>query len=106
MQTKPGLKLRGTTCSTEIVVVRPAAQDVEITCCGEPMTDAEVDAPAAAPDPNGARSRAEHDILLGKRYTDEESGLEVLCTRPGSGELAVDGRPLALKGTKPLPSSD
>lgn len=97
MQTKPGLKLRSTACSTEVVVVRPAAESVELTCCGAPMTTDEV-AAAPTPDPDG--------ILLGKRYTDEESGLEVLCTRPGSGELAVDGRPLALKGTKPLPSSD
>ena len=98
MQTKPGLKLRGTTCSTEIVVVRAAAQDVEITCCGAPMTDAATDIEPAAPDPDG--------ILLGKRYADETSGLEVLCTKPGPGGLAVDGRTLEVKGPKPLPASD
>ena len=98
MQTKPGLKLRGTTCSTEIVVVRPAPQDVELTCCGEPMTDAETGIEPGAPAPDG--------ILLGKRYADETSGLEVLCTKPGPGGLAVDGRPLEVKGPKPLPASD
>ena len=97
MQTKPGLKLRSTACSTEVVVVRPAADDIELTCCGAPMTTDEVQATPAA-DPDG--------ILLGKRYTDETTGIEVLCTRPGLGELAVDGRVLVLKGTKPLPSSD
>lgn len=97
VQTKPGLKLRGTTCSTEIVVVRPAAGDVEIACCGEPMTDAEVDV-AAAPSADG--------ILLGKRYADEATGLEVLCTKPGAGPLSVDGRALEVKGPKPLPASD
>jgi hypothetical protein len=98
VQTKPGLKLRGSTCATEVVVVRPAAGDVDIACCGEPMTDGEVDVPAAAPSPDG--------ILLGKRYADEESGLELLCSKPGPGPLTVDGRVLEVKGPKPLPASD
>jgi hypothetical protein len=99
VQTKPGLKLRGTTCTTEVVVVRPAAGDVEIACCGAPMAEAEsATAAPAAPAPDG--------ILLGKRYADEETGLEVLCTQPGPGPLSVDGRELAVKGPKPLPASD
>ena len=98
LQTKPGLKLRGAACSTEIVVVRPAG-DVEIACCGESMVESDgSDAPAAAPTPDG--------ILLGKRYADESSGLEVLCTKPGPGPLSVDGRELEIKGPKPLPASD
>ena len=44
--------------------------------------------------------------LMGKRYADEELGLEVLCTRSGSGALTVDGNVLSLKGAKPLPASD
>ena len=98
MQTKPGLKLRGTTCSTEIVVVRPASGEVDIACCGAPMTDAETAVDAAAPAGDG--------VLLGKRYSDEETGLEVLCTKPGAGPLSVDGRELVVKGPKPLPASD
>lgn len=98
MQTKPGLKLRGTTCATEIVVVRPASADVDVACCGEPMTDAATDIPDAAPAPDG--------ILLGKRYADETTGLEVLCTKPGPGPITVDGRELEVKGPKPLPASD
>ena len=99
MQTKPGLKLRGTGCSTEVVVVRPAKGDVEINCCGAPMAEADgAAATPAAPDPEG--------ILLGKRYADEESGIELLCTAPGPGPLSVDGRELAVKGPKPLPASD
>jgi hypothetical protein len=80
------------------------------------------DAPVSAPTPDPAKLRAEHDanlraehdanlraehdILLGKRYADESSGLEVLCTKPGPGPLTVDGRPLEVKGPKPLPASD
>ena len=44
--------------------------------------------------------------LLGKRYVDDEAGLELLCTRPGQGALTADGRPLVVKGAKPLPASD
>ena len=98
METKPGLKLRGTTCSTEVVVVRPASGDIDIACCGEPMTDADTDIEAGAPSPDG--------ILLGKRYADEASGLEVLCTKPGPGPITVDDRELEVKGPKPLPASD
>ena len=99
MQTKAGLKLRGTTCTTEVVVVRPAASPVDLSCCGGALTTDEVALPAGAAD-------APAEVLLGKRYTDEETGLELLCTKPGPGELVVDGRALLLKGTKPLPSSD
>ena len=98
VQTKPGLKLRGTACSTEVVVVRPAADAVELACCGAPLTTVETGIAPGAPDPNG--------VLLGKRYADEQTGLELLCTKPGPGELGIDGRPLLLKGAKPLPSSD
>jgi hypothetical protein len=98
VDTKPGLKLRGTTCSTEVVVVRPAAGPVQLTCCGAPLTTEETGIAPSGPTPDG--------VLLGKRYADEETGLELLCTKPGPGELAVDSRPLLLKGAKPLPSSD
>lgn len=98
MQTKAGLKLRSTVCSTEVIVVRAAAEDVALTCCSAPMTSDEI-TPTVAPDQADG-------ILLGKRYTDEQSGLEVLCTKPGPGELGADGRPMLVKGTKPLPSSD
>ncbi|WP_231611754.1 hypothetical protein [Rhodococcus sp. CX] len=44
--------------------------------------------------------------VMGKRYVDEASGLEVLCTKAGQGRLALDGTALVLKAAKPLPSSD
>jgi hypothetical protein len=43
---------------------------------------------------------------LGKRYADDEFGVELLCTKAGQGTLAVNGRPLPLKAAKPLPASD
>ena len=44
--------------------------------------------------------------LLGKRYADEASGLELLCTKAGAGTLTLDGSALEVKSAKPLPSSD
>jgi hypothetical protein len=43
---------------------------------------------------------------LGKRCADEELGLELLCTKAGQDTLAVNGTPLPLRDTKPLPASD
>jgi hypothetical protein len=43
---------------------------------------------------------------MGKRYTNEAGDIEVLCTKPGEGGLAVGGTALEIKGAKPLPSSD
>lgn len=43
---------------------------------------------------------------LGKRYTDTDGSLEVLCTRAGTGALALGGTPLGQKAAKPLPASD
>jgi len=43
---------------------------------------------------------------LGKRYEDEGSGLEILCTKPGPASLSIGADALHIKGAKPLPSSD
>jgi hypothetical protein len=37
---------------------------------------------------------------------DPESGLELLCTKPGDGALSCNGKPIGMKGAKPLPASD
>lgn len=101
MEIKPGLKLRSTTDATEIVVVRPGTGAVELTCGGAPMVAATEGVTAT-----GVVAGHEGPTQLGKRYTDEEAGIEVLCTKPGEGALACDGRVLILKSAKPLPSSD
>jgi hypothetical protein len=44
--------------------------------------------------------------MAGKRYTDAESGVELLCTKAGAGDLTFAGRPLQRKDAKPLPASD
>jgi hypothetical protein len=44
--------------------------------------------------------------VLGKRYVDTDTGLEVLCTKPGPGVLTADGRQLTIKAPTALPASD
>ena len=45
-------------------------------------------------------------VALGKRYKDEQSGVEVLCIKPGNCDLNVDGRVLEELQPKVLPSAD
>ena len=102
MELRPGQKLRSAVCEAEVVVVRAPAGDVEVGCGGAPLLEA-----AEEPAGGAALDASLGDgPLLGKRYADDELGLELLCTRPGTGALTVDGRLLPLKGAKPLPSSD
>src|SRR5262245_55675983 len=101
MELRPGQKLQSAVCDAQVVVVKAPATAVEIGCGGSPMVPDGEEADAAE------LQELEGDApALGKRYADEDLGLELLCTRAGKGVLTVDGQPLALKGAKPLPSSD
>jgi hypothetical protein len=98
---KPGARLRSTTCTTEVIVVR-APLDLDLRCGGEPMLDAKDDrARDAQPVPP-----FDQGTQIGKRYVDEAAGLELLCTKAGAGSLALAETPLEMKGAKPLPASD
>jgi hypothetical protein len=99
---RTGQTLVSTVDATSVVVVRAPAADVRITCGGAEMVDAkEASVEKGTLDP--AQSEG---TQLGKRYADDEAGLELLVTKPGQGTLAADGRVLPLKGSKPLPASD
>jgi hypothetical protein len=100
MQLKPGTKLASAVCETQVIVVRAPADDVELGCGGAPLAVAG-DGAAAELDPSLAEG-----TLIGKRYADEELGLELLCTKGGAGTLTCNGVALQLKGAKPLPASD
>jgi len=43
---------------------------------------------------------------LGKRYTCEVCGTQVLCTKAGEGDIICDDKEMALQQPKALPSSD
>ncbi|MFC8516067.1 hypothetical protein [Streptomyces sp. NPDC057257] len=103
MRPRVGQMLASTVDTTAVIVVRCPDEDLEITCGGAAMAEGNGPGPAAGgtPDP-GLMGGA----LLGKRYADEDLGVELLCTKPGPGTLAVNGVPLPVKSAKPLPASD
>lgn len=102
MQVKPGSRWKSAVDTTEVVVVRPPQGEVTLECGGHPMVPQGTDAPAGltiSPDfSNGT--------VVGKRYVEAESGIELLGSKAGPGSLSVDGRPVQLKDAKPLPASD
>jgi hypothetical protein len=102
MKLNVGQTLYSTVDSTAVIVVRAPDADVTITCGGEQMT---AEKPADSAD-SAAAAPTQDGTLLGKRYADEDLGLELLCTKPGPGALEVNGAPLQIKQAKPLPASD
>ena len=99
---KAGTRWKSAVCSTEIMVVKAPADDVEITCGGVPVLELGAEAPPGARVAEGADGGTQ----IGKRYVDPGETLEVLCTKPGKGSLGAGGALLTVKGAKPLPSSD
>jgi len=98
MELKPGLKLKSAGTTAEFIVIRGSGGDLELTCGGAPLT---ADGSGAAVAAGGAG-----ELLIGKRYSDDEGSVELLCTRSGPGPLLLDGRALEAKAAKALPSSD
>ena len=101
MDLKPGTRLRSQACSTEVIVVRPPEHAVDVCCGGAPMVPVGDPAEERPLDPTH-----QGGTLLGKRYADPETGIELLCTKAGDGSLSLGGTPLPVKDAKPLPSSD
>jgi hypothetical protein len=102
MDLKPGSRWKSAVCDTEVVVVRPPKAEVSLECGGHPMIA------HAAAKPAGLAIDAAHasGCSTGKRFSDDESGLEVLCTKAGAGSLSIGGRAIGVKEAKKLPSSD
>ena len=102
MDLKPGSRWKSAVCDTEVVVVRSTSAPATLECGGQPMIAHGAAKPAGAtPDPAHAAG-----TQPGKRFADEASGLEVLCTKGGAGSLSIDGRAIAAKEAKKLPASD
>jgi hypothetical protein len=101
MELSAGSRLKSRVCDTQVVVVRPPDAPKELGCGGEEMVPLDAETAMGTLDPSLAGG-----TQLGKRYADEDSGIEVLCTKAGNGTLTLDGVPLEIKGAKPLPSSD
>ena len=99
MKLRVGQTLHSTVDDATVVVIRTPEDDLSVTYGGAEMSDRKPDAP-------GDGAPAGEGLLLGKRYADDGVGIELLCTKPGQGTLAVGGTPLPLKEAKPLPASD
>lgn len=101
MEIKIGARLRSVADTTEVVVVKTPPGDVDLRCGGHPMA------------PIGGEAGSETVVdgfgegtQVGKRYSDDDAGIEVLCTKAGPGSLSLGDTPLPVKGAKALPSSD
>lgn len=102
MEIKPGSRWKSAVCDAQLVVVRPPKLAGELQCGGVAvleLTDTATPGGDIHPDHAGG-------VLIGKRYTDAQTGIEVLGAKAGRGSLSFDGRPLQLKDAKPLPASD
>lgn len=102
MQLKPGSRWKSAVCDAQLVVVRPPNAAGELQCGGAPVLPID---DASAPSGNVSADFAE-GVMIGKRYTDEGSGIEVLGAKAGKGSLAFNGVAMTVKGAKPLPASD
>jgi hypothetical protein len=98
----PGTRLRSVTDTTEVVVVRVGAEEVDLCCGGTAMAPQGTDVPSGGSPAAGL----DEGTKVGKRYEDTEAGLEVLCTKAGPGSLSIGARAMTQKDAKPLPSSD
>jgi len=98
---KAGTRLRSAVCATEVMVVAAPADDVELCCGGAAMIPVAEEPPGGTISPDASKG-----TQIGKRYVNEAADLELLCTKPGEGSLAVGEAALAIKSAKPLPSSD
>jgi hypothetical protein len=102
MDLKPGSRWKSAVCDTEVVVVRASSAPVSLECGGHPMVAHGGEKPA------GLAVSPDHSAGTqpGKRFADDASGVELLCTKGGAGSLSVDGRPIGAKEAKKLPASD
>ena len=102
MDLKPGSRWKSAVCDTEVVVVRPPKVEADLRCGGYPMVA------NAEPKPEGLTISPDfaEGSAMGKRFADEETGLELLCVKAGQGTVSIGGRPIGTKEAKKLPASD
>jgi len=100
VELKPGAKFQSTVDTTQVIIVKGSGH-ADLQCGGAPMAptgDSRIDGTPAAPNSDGT--------LLGKRYSNEDGTIEVLCTKAGEGSLSIADTPLEIAQTKALPASD
>ena len=98
---RAGQQLVSAVDSTAVIIIKAPAAECTVTCGGVAMVVAGQAVTAAEPDPSLMGG-----TQIGKRYVDDADTIQVLCTKAGSGTLALDGAPLVIQAAKPLPASD
>ncbi len=101
IQLKAGTRLRSATDACEVVVVKAPSEPVDVRCGGHAFLPVDTEVV-----PQSVEAGFDQGTQLGKRYSDEELGLELLCTKGGEGSISVGETVLEVKGAKPLPASD
>ena len=101
MQLKAGLRIKSAVCAGEFIVVRAPKDDVDLRCGGHPVQTHDATGDKVAPE-----AGADGGAPMGKRYADDELGLELLVTKAATGALGVGDVLLEQKGAKALPASD
>jgi hypothetical protein len=96
---KIGVRLRAQNSPCEVVVVKGTEEATPLLCGGVEML-------AGSPAAGAEQLREGPAVELGKRYVDDEAGIELLCVRPGIGPLVFGARELTRKSAQPLPASD
>ena len=83
---RAGQQLVSAVDSTAVIVIKAPAGECTLTCGGVAM---------AVPDEATESAEADPSLMggtqIGKRYVDEADTIQVLCTKAGSGTLALDG---------------
>jgi hypothetical protein len=100
---RPGTRLKSTVCQTEVVVVKPPNDGAALLRCGGAEL---VAASEAAPTGGSLDPALSGGTLLGKRYIDDVTAVELLCTRQGEGTLTIADRILEIKAAIALPTTD
>jgi hypothetical protein len=98
---KAGARLKSAVCDAQVMVIAAPAGDAALTCGGAPLLEVTANAARGTIDPEH-----KNGTQIGKRYVNADGSLELPCTKPGEGSLALAGTALKLKEAKALPSSD
>lgn len=84
------------------MIVGAPTVEGELACGGVAMIGATAQRDASAVPLPGA----DGGTVLGKRYGNPANGLQLLCTKGGTGSLSFAGEVLEMIDAKRLPSSD
>lgn len=99
--TKPGSRWKSVVCTAEAVIVKPASDGALPRCGGEDMVPL-----GTTFEPRTARPGHDGGCAVGKRYISARTGLEMLCTKAGTGALGVGDELLVIVEARRLPASD